>query len=94
MFNNDTDGDWEKFGATQPYYGVLSEERYRADNLTEEHRDEFFTSGEIYVQKALDTVKLKLDPDFRPDNVVDFGCGVGRLSIPFARTWRGISGSR
>ncbi|HEX9443994.1 MAG TPA: methyltransferase domain-containing protein, partial [Candidatus Binatia bacterium] len=84
MFDGDTDRDWERWGATDPYYGVLSEEKYRTAALTAERREEFFQSGRAYVARLFDIVRLRLDPDFVPRIALEFGCGVGRLAIPLA----------
>jgi len=79
-----TDNDWEKWGYHNPYYGVLSADQFRHDNLTEQSRSDFFRSGEIHVQMIFDTIRLAFDTDLSPEMTLDFGCGVGRLVIPFA----------
>ena len=84
MFDDDTDREWERWGATDPYFGVLSEEKYRTTALTAERREEFFQTGRAYVARLFDTVRLRLDPDFAPRTALEFGCGVGRLAIPLA----------
>lgn len=80
-----TDESWEKFGKSDPYFGVLSSERYRTAGLTDELRAEFFGSGERHVDTVFATIRDHLDPAFSPRSALDFGCGVGRLAIPFAR---------
>lgn len=80
----DTDRDWERFGEVDPYFGVLSAERYRTASLTPEARAEFFESGRAHVQLVLEAIRRHLVPGFKPARVLDFGCGVGRLLIPFA----------
>ena len=79
-----TDTDWDKWGETDPYFGVLSSDEYRAGNLSEEHRAKFFDSGSDYIDRMLATVREHLDSDFEPVSALDFGCGVGRLVIPLA----------
>ena len=79
-----TDADWDKWGETDPYFGVLSSDEYRADNLSDEHRAKFFNSGSDYIDRTLATVREHLDSDFEPVNSLDFGCAVGRLVIPLA----------
>ena len=80
-----TDRDWEKWGRDDPYFGVLSAEKYRAENIDDNTRRAFFESGEAHVEDVLATIHSRVDPDFRPTSVVDLGCGVGRLVIPLAR---------
>jgi SAM-dependent methyltransferase len=77
-----TDADWEEWGATDPYFGVLSTDEYHAENLSEESREKFFLSGKTYIDQVLDEIRTHLDSDYRPARSLDFGCGVGRLVIP------------
>lgn len=45
MLKNRTDRDWERIGKSNPYYGVVTEEKYRSANLTESLKEDFFRSG-------------------------------------------------
>lgn len=87
MLNVRSDAAWEKYGEIDPYFGVLSHEKFRGTSLdgAEAAHSEFFRSGEEHVASILETVRRHLDPEFRPERILDFGCGVGRLLIPFAR---------
>jgi SAM-dependent methyltransferase len=78
-----SDVAWEKFGSTDPYYGVLTEDRYRGD-LDDEARAEFFASGEQHVETMFETIRRTVHPGFAPTRAMDFGCGVGRVAIPLA----------
>jgi SAM-dependent methyltransferase len=80
-----TDRDWEYFGSTDPYFAVLTDEKFRTANLTEEALAEFFRSGERDFDGALTTAREFLDASFSPKRALDFGCGVGRVTIPMAR---------
>ena len=80
-----TDRDWENWGRSDPYFGVLSDERYRSGSMSEDDRAIFFRSGEQHVQALLDVIRKRFDPAFTPRKSLDFGCGVGRLLIPLAR---------
>jgi SAM-dependent methyltransferase len=81
----DTDKDWQQVAVDDPYWGVLSAEDFRSTKLTEETRAQFFRSGEQFVTHLLALIARHFDPAFKPRRVLDFGCGVGRLAIPFAR---------
>ena len=81
----DTDSAWEEWGRSDPYFGVLTNEKFRNRNLTADAKAEFFASGEAHVQHVLDVCRRHFDPVFTPRRVLDFGCGTGRLVIPFAR---------
>src|SRR4051812_3426092 len=80
-----TDSDWEKFGRIDPYYGVLSHDRFHAAAEAGEARQAFFQSGESHIDLVFRTIREHCDADFAPQRAFDFGCGVGRLVIPLAR---------
>lgn len=81
-----TDQHWEQWGARDPYFGVLTHPKFRSSALTDEAKDEFFAFGKNHVDHVLNTCRRYLDPGFAPQRVLDFGCGVGRLVLPFAQT--------
>jgi len=81
----DTDRDWTKIAEDNPYWGVLSAEKFRGRELSAENRAEFFKSGEEYIADVLKFVAQHLSKDFKIRRGLDFGCGVGRLLIPLAR---------
>jgi SAM-dependent methyltransferase len=78
-----TDKDWEYYGKHAPYFGVLTDDRFKNENLDLDAKDAFFASGEKYTEflfGLLDEFALS----FRPERSLDFGCGVGRLTLPLA----------
>jgi len=87
-----TDTEWEKWGAQDPYYGVLTNSKYRAANLTEQAKEEFFALGRWHVQHVLGVCRAHLDAGFNPQRVLEFGCGVGRVAIPFVQTGAQVVG--
>jgi len=87
-----TDEAWEYYGRTDPYYGVLTNEAFSRENFDAEARAKFFKSGEQYIGLVLDTIREHLVADFEPKAALDFGCGVGRLSLPFARLCERVVG--
>jgi SAM-dependent methyltransferase len=80
-----TDTAWEMWGQSDPYFGVITDARFRKENLTPEGKKEFFDSGQVHVDAILAATRTVVAPAFSPARVLDFGCGVGRLVIPFAR---------
>jgi len=80
-----TDKAWQRFGQTDPYFAVLTHPRFRAAAKEGETRREFFDSGADHVERLFATIKENLDPEFAPRRALDFGCGVGRVTIPLAR---------
>jgi 2-polyprenyl-3-methyl-5-hydroxy-6-metoxy-1,4-benzoquinol methylase len=75
---------WKHFGKEDPYYGVLSDQKYKSENITSEGLEEFFASGKVYVAETLQRIKNLYGSDLSNSAILDFGCGVGRLTIPFS----------
>ncbi len=80
-----TDSAWEEWGRRDPYFGVITNPKFRRTELTEAARSEFFESGRTHVDYVLQMIRQYICPDFQPASVLDFGCGVGRLLVRFAQ---------
>jgi SAM-dependent methyltransferase len=87
-----SDVEWEKIGRSEPYWGVLTQEKYKKENLTPELRQEFFDSGERYVEQIFKVISSHFDRNFCPLLGIDFGCGVGRIVIPLAKRCKKVIG--
>ena len=90
--SKDASPDWERFGELDPYWAVLTEEKFRANKLNAGSRQEFFQSGEIHLDSLIEMIHHSIQPGFSPVRAVDVGCGVGRVLIPMARRWPGAVG--
>jgi SAM-dependent methyltransferase len=75
----DTDADWRRIGEAQPYWGVLSGERYRTENIDEAALNDFYGSGQGDIQAVVERASRFLGAWPAPRRALDFGCGVGRL---------------
>jgi len=84
MTPSSTNRAWRKFGEEDPYFVVLSQPRFRQEAITEKDLEAFFQSGEEYVDQMLAMASERVDAPRRFRNVLDFGCGVGRLTLPLA----------
>jgi len=86
-----TDGEWRKWGAQNPYRGVLGIDTVRmADPAV---RSDFFNSGERDVRRALKALEfIARGFSIADAEVLDFGCGVGRLMAAFASRCRYVTG--
>ena len=76
---------WEHFGEKNPYFAVLTFDKYQNENLNDEILEEFFKSGEHHVERIWREIENNFENDFHPKKSLDFGCGVGRLTIPIAK---------
>ena len=79
------DSRWEAAASREPYFSILTANKFRSANLTPAREREFFDSGEAFVESALRVIEARFIPQFTPASVLEYGCGVGRLAIPLAR---------
>jgi 2-polyprenyl-3-methyl-5-hydroxy-6-metoxy-1,4-benzoquinol methylase len=89
--NLNTDRAWKRYGEVDPYFGVITHKDYHAWALTDEKRENFFRSGEEHVEKVMKILR-EINPGFSPARTIDFGCGVGRLTLPLARVSTSVIG--
>ena len=92
MLDKQTDADWEWYGQNDPYFGVATSNRFRGAQLAEDARRVFFDLGEAFVEEVLELARQRLDGEFHPQRALDFGCGVGRVTLPLARRCREVVG--
>jgi 2-polyprenyl-3-methyl-5-hydroxy-6-metoxy-1,4-benzoquinol methylase len=89
-----SDREWEKLGNKEPYYSIMCDDKYRKELLTGDLINWVFKSGEDFVKYILERIRISVDPTYiRPKNVLDFGCGVGRCSIPLAKISERVVGA-
>lgn len=86
-----SDRSWESHGRHQAYYGVLSIDKFRTENLSESVISEFMASGVDHVARILSAAEQSFGPVAR-GRALDFGCGVGRLLLPLARQFDHATG--
>jgi SAM-dependent methyltransferase len=76
----DTDADWRSLAEAEPHFGVISNDRFLASNLTPQAIEDFFAGGREDVDFLVGELRRRW-PDFAPRTATDFGCGVGRVSL-------------
>src|SRR5216684_537132 len=79
------DAQWEASARREPYFTVFTSPKFLRANLTAAHEREFFDTGDTFVESTFRTIAARFVPDFAPASILEYGCGVGRLAIPFAR---------
>ena len=85
-----SEATWRHFGERDPYYGVISHPEFRRDALDAKSRATFFQSGATTIGHWLAEAEAAIGPIAR-GSALDFGCGVGRLSIPLAARFGNVS---
>jgi SAM-dependent methyltransferase len=84
ILDTSTDFAWEEWGRRDPYFGVITDPKFRRAEINQDTKREFLESGRLHVRNILDVIHRCIEPNFVPKTVLDFGCGVGRLLVPFA----------
>ena len=74
-----TDKAWEQWGQQDPYYEVMTLDRFRGGG----NRAEFFHTGREDVNLALSRYE-RVFGSLRGGRALDYGCGVGRLTLALA----------
>lgn len=87
-----SDSNWKFYGSKEPYFGVTGLDIHLLENLDDQLIDAFFKSGYDDVENLFSTIHTKIDPGFQPEKILDFGCGPGRMVIPFARYAKEVTG--
>ena len=92
MVRRGTDRHWQAWGERDPWYGVLSEDRFRGGA----DRDAFLASGEAHVARVLArcaSLGLPVAAGGMAGGVaLDYGCGVGRLLAPLSARFARVVG--
>lgn len=79
---------YEKLGASEPFWAVLSHRQYKKKVVDE---DAFFATGVREIGRQMALIRTA-GIDLRPGRALDFGCGVGRLTNALAAYFEEVSG--
>jgi 2-polyprenyl-3-methyl-5-hydroxy-6-metoxy-1,4-benzoquinol methylase len=82
---------WQFFGETEPYYSVITNDAYLTKNL-QKNRDEFYAGGELGVRRTLAFLSRNGIDLSTIRHVLDYGCGVGRLTVSLAKQFPMVLG--
>lgn len=83
---------WEYYGKNDPYFAVVTLDEFRRDNLSEVAKNQFFQTGDEYIEKVWREIEDNFATNFAPARALDFGCGVGRLVVPLAKKCESVVG--
>ncbi|MBN1897254.1 MAG: class I SAM-dependent methyltransferase [Spirochaetes bacterium] len=68
--------NWNEMASISPWWTVLNLDKYKSDDF---EKKEFFKTGEKEIELVMQHLK-ELKIRWKSDNLLDFGCGVGRLT--------------
>lgn len=75
---------WNQFGEDAPHWSVLVNDDFLPETI-DQNIDRFYASGIGDVHFCLNSLRRAGIPADRFERVLDFGCGVGRLSLALAQ---------
>jgi 2-polyprenyl-3-methyl-5-hydroxy-6-metoxy-1,4-benzoquinol methylase len=76
---------WSQLGDSEPYWSVLTDEKFRARRLGQEQLAYFYGTGNFEVRQFNACIQ-RAGLNVRPDAVcAEYGCGVGRVTHSLAR---------
>jgi Trans-aconitate methyltransferase len=87
--------DWENLAQQEPFFAVLTEDRFLRDRMSDDDREAFFASGDADIAHLFDLIYSPGSPGspgFAPRSALDFGCGVGRLTRALTKRVGRVSG--
>lgn len=87
-----TDKAWQRWGEKEPYYAVVTDEKYLNENLGDERVEEFFERGKQHLENTITLIQKHVDASFAPTRALDFGCGTGRVLVPLAERCETVVG--
>jgi SAM-dependent methyltransferase len=79
---------WSKLGASEPYWSVLTDDRFKMSRF-DEHRSEFYATGRVFAT-LLDVFARRVGADVPHGVCVEFGCGVGRVTLYLAERFEHV----
>jgi len=83
------EGVWTSLGSSEPYWSVLTHDKYKIEKITE-HSEEFFNSGKQGVSDINITCARNRIDLSNKKTCFELGCGVGRVSIWLAEKFEKV----
>jgi 2-polyprenyl-3-methyl-5-hydroxy-6-metoxy-1,4-benzoquinol methylase len=77
--------DWEELARREPYFAVLTHDDLLGVQSSDVATTSFFETGEEDVASLLAAIASVRGREVPIKAALDFGCGVGRLTLPLAR---------
>ncbi len=92
MICDNSDASWERIGSENPYFGVLTDPRFRGRALEGDVKATFLQTGEDHVEWLTAAIARYFGGLARKEAALDFGCGVGRVVVPLAARFKQVVG--
>jgi SAM-dependent methyltransferase len=76
---------WSRLGREDPFFSVVTSEQYRLGKMSPEAMERFYDSGQIDLHRLEGTLSRHGRELPRDGVCVDYGCGLGRVTLWLAR---------
>lgn len=86
-----TEEAWSQLGVERPYHSVLTNPRFLPDAF-EQNEEAFWASGERAAAGLSSILARHALTDTKSKTLVEYGCGVGRVTIPLAARFAKVYG--
>ena len=86
----ETISQWRSLGEQEPFWSVLSSEQYKGE-LGFHQKEEFYHSGKLVVDEFIHVLKARSIPVGKDSNVLELGCGVGRITKSLASEFKSVT---
>lgn len=84
-------GKWTRLGEEKPHWSVLSNPLFTGE-ITPEIEAQFYQTGAVEI-KEVEALLARADRDLREfSQMVEYGCGLGRMTLQFARRVPKVTG--
>ena len=75
--------EWRQYGKDAPHWSVLTGDEFKPEQISD-NIEKFYATGRDHVQDMLNPISRSGFDISRFNRVMDFGCGVGRLTLALA----------
>lgn len=75
--------EWKKYGEEEPHWSVLTSDAFKSENIAN-NIEQFYESGRSHAAVMLNPLSRSGIDVRRFERIMDFGCGVGRLTLALA----------
>jgi 2-polyprenyl-3-methyl-5-hydroxy-6-metoxy-1,4-benzoquinol methylase len=82
---------WRQYGETEPHWSVLTSEEYRPDAI-DDNLEAFYKSGDYNLDRLRGFLLRNGAELDRLKGALDFGCGVGRVTLALATQFEHVKG--
>lgn len=81
---------WSSLGATRPYHSVLTGKNFLPENIDHEAIETFWATGSKEAARVGSILKKHGLHDTASKVCVEYGCGLGRITDPFANMFKQV----